>query len=166
MGLAQTFEPGVDRRGSDFSDFDLPGQGPHTCQSACRQSGGCVAWTYVRAGFQGAFARCWLKSAVPDAQANAFCVSGTMPRALAPANSSATFANPIYNGYRLDWCRVFENDCGAPAADAFCKAQGFSGVSTFEPQNHMDVPTMTVGQNSVCDPKWHGCDSFASITCN
>lgn len=80
IGLAQTFEPGVDRPGSDISSFDVPGHDPHTCQSACSQNGGCVAWTYVSAGIQGPVARCWLKSAVPDARGNPCCVSGTMPR--------------------------------------------------------------------------------------
>jgi hypothetical protein len=80
FAFAQTFEPGVDRPGSDFSNFDIPGRGPHTCQSACGQNGGCVAWTYVRAGFQGPVARCWLKSSVPEARGNSCCVSGIMPR--------------------------------------------------------------------------------------
>lgn len=56
-GLAQTFERGVDRPGADFSNFDIPGRGPHACQSACFQNGACRAWTYVRAGFQGPVAR-------------------------------------------------------------------------------------------------------------
>ncbi|MGO9004276.1 MAG: PAN domain-containing protein [Beijerinckiaceae bacterium] len=80
VGFAQTFEPGVDRPGADFSNFDIPGRGPHTCQSACFRNGDCLAWTYVRAGFQGPFARCWLKSGVPGARGNSCCVSGIMPR--------------------------------------------------------------------------------------
>ena len=69
VASGQTFEPGVDRPGADFSNFDIPGRGPHTCQSACFQNGGCRAWTYVRAGFQGPVARCWLKSDVPGHKA-------------------------------------------------------------------------------------------------
>jgi hypothetical protein len=80
-------------------------------------------------------------------------------------NNSGTYVNPMYNGYRLDWCRIFENECGAPAADAFCKAQGFNGVGAFKFQPKPGVATMTVGQNSVCDPQWHGCDSFEFVRC-
>jgi hypothetical protein len=79
-GFAQTFEPGVDRPGADFSNFDIPGRGPRACQAACLQNRGCVAWTYVRAGFQGPVARCWLKSDAPGAQGNPCCVSGVVPR--------------------------------------------------------------------------------------
>jgi PAN domain len=82
-----------------------------------------------------------------------------------PTNASSTFANPMYNGYRLDWCRIFETECGAPAADAFCRVQGFSGVGAFKFQSKPGVATMTVGQNSVCDPRWHGCDSFEFVRC-
>ena len=78
---------------------------------------------------------------------------------------SRTFVDPTYRGYRLDWCRIFENDCGAPAAAAFCREQGFSGSGPFQFQPNLDVPTMTVGQNSICDPRVHRCDSFAAITC-
>jgi TPR repeat protein len=80
-------------------------------------------------------------------------------------NSSGTFVNPTYNGYRLDWCRIFETDCGAPAADAFCKAQGFGRLVAFKFQPRSGVETMTIGQNSVCDPQWHGCDSFEFVRC-
>lgn len=75
-GLAQTFEPGVDRPGGDFINFDIPGRGPH----ACFENWHCRAWTYVRAGYQGPVARCWLKSYPPGAQGNPCCVSGVAPR--------------------------------------------------------------------------------------
>jgi hypothetical protein len=80
-------------------------------------------------------------------------------------NNAGTFVNPMYNGYRLDWCRTFETDCGAPAADAFCKAQGFGGLITFKFQPRPGAETMTIGQNSVCDPRWHGCNSFEFVRC-
>jgi hypothetical protein len=76
-----------------------------------------------------------------------------------------TFSNPSYRGYRLDWCRIFENDCGQPAANAFCKAMGFSGSASFQFQANPGVATMTIGQNSICNPQVHRCDSFSSITC-
>jgi hypothetical protein len=79
-GFAQTFEPGVDRPGGDFTNFDIPGRGPHACEAACFENGDCRAWTYVRAGYQGPVARCWLKSYVPGAQGNPCCVSGVAPR--------------------------------------------------------------------------------------
>ena len=82
-----------------------------------------------------------------------------------PTNASSRFVNPMYNGYRLDWCRIFETECGAPAAEAFCKAQGFIGVGAFKFQPNPGVATMTIGQNSVCDPQWHGCDSFEFVRC-
>jgi PAN domain/Sel1 repeat len=93
----------------------------------------------------------------------------TPARPIAPApsedNYSGTFMNPTYNGYRLDWCRIFETDCGAPAAAAFCKAQGFRGLVAFKFQPRPGAETMTIGQNSVCDPRWHGCDSFEFVRC-
>ncbi len=78
---------------------------------------------------------------------------------------SQTFRSPMYRGYRLDWCRIFENECGAPAADAFCKLNGFNRNGGFQFEGHPGVRTMTIGQNSICSPTDHVCDSFSFITC-
>lgn len=79
--------------------------------------------------------------------------------------ASQVFNNPTYRGYRLDWCRIFENECGAPAADAFCRYKGFARQTGFQFQRHPGVQTMTIGQNSICDPNNHVCDSFTYIRC-
>lgn len=70
-----TFEVNIDRPGMDYRVFDIQG-GPRACQNACFNSGRCVAWTYVRAGYQGPYARCWLKAGVPPGIPSACCVSG------------------------------------------------------------------------------------------
>jgi hypothetical protein len=80
-------------------------------------------------------------------------------------NLTGTFSNPVYRGYRLDWCRIFEKECGAPAANAFCRLNGFSGSSAFQFEHNPGVRTMTIGQNSICEPSSHVCDTFSSITC-
>lgn len=73
--LAQ--ELGVDRPGSDLRPgFDLPAPDPVLCKQACDKDTNCKAYTYVRPGYQGRTARCWLKSAVPAAVKNNCCVSG------------------------------------------------------------------------------------------
>lgn len=70
-----TFEVNIDRPGMDYRTFDIQG-GPRACQNACFNSGRCVAWTYVRPGYQGPYARCWLKTDVPPGIPSACCVSG------------------------------------------------------------------------------------------
>ena len=163
-GDADDFEYHTDRYGNDYSIFNVPPNNPGSCQYACETDQHCQAWSYESSNSQRPNGVCWLKNPAPPPSPKGITTSGVIRARLGQANATA-FVNPTYNGYRLDWCRIFENDCGAPAADAFCKSQGFSGVRAFEFQGGMDVPTMTVSQNSVCDPKWHGCDSFASISC-
>lgn len=75
------------------------------------------------------------------------------------------FAKPTHKGYRLDWCRIFERDCGQPAAKAFCKSKGYKISVSFSKENDFKKKTMTIGQNSICDPKYHGCDTFKWIKC-
>ena len=74
---SQTIEYGVDRAGSDIGSFDLPPNGvPQNCQGACLANSSCVAWSFVRAGWQGPTPRCWLKSPAPAPTDSPCCVSG------------------------------------------------------------------------------------------
>lgn len=75
-----------------------------------------------------------------------------------------TFVNPMYKEKPLDWCREFEENCGRPAAEAFCKNKGCSLKSYFK-RNIPQGETLTIGDNAVCDTDFHGCDSFSQITC-
>jgi hypothetical protein len=74
---AQPIEYGKDRAGADITNFALPPSGsPQNCQGACQANASCVAWTFVRSGWQGPTPRCWLKDQVPPPVDNVCCVSG------------------------------------------------------------------------------------------
>jgi hypothetical protein len=78
---SSTFEPNVDRPGSDYRNFNLqPGSPPQVCQSACLGDPSCRAWTFVQPGVQGPYPRCWLKGAIPQAQGSPCCTSGIVRR--------------------------------------------------------------------------------------
>jgi hypothetical protein len=66
----------IDRPGLDYSNFELGQSDPAKCQSACAADSKCKAWTYVKAGNQGAKPRCWLKDSYPAARTNPCCISG------------------------------------------------------------------------------------------
>lgn len=76
-----------------------------------------------------------------------------------------TIYAPTYHGYKLDWCRTFEGQCGAPAAAQYCQKAGFSQLVGFKIQPLVNTPTMTVGSNAICDPRFHRCDSFQYVQC-
>jgi PAN domain len=61
----------IDRPGSDFANFALPGGNPFLCQELCLGAPPCLAWTYVIATGQ-----CFLKTPVPAPVENACCISG------------------------------------------------------------------------------------------
>ncbi|PIE60066.1 MAG: hypothetical protein CSA32_00730 [Desulfobulbus propionicus] len=76
------------------------------------------------------------------------------------------FVNPRLHGYPLDWCKTFASECGRPAAHAFCKARGYNKEVSFMKKEHISGETMTIGENSICNPKYHRCDAFISIKCS
>ena len=73
------FEYDVDRRGSDYRNFELTTPDPVLCAAQCSAENQCQAWTYVKPGFQGALPRCWLKNSVPAPISAGFAISGTRP---------------------------------------------------------------------------------------
>jgi hypothetical protein len=70
-------ETNTDRLGNDIRNFTLARAEPRLCKDECRQDKTCKAWTYVRPGFQGDSAVCWLKWAAPVPTSNDCCISGT-----------------------------------------------------------------------------------------
>lgn len=76
-----------------------------------------------------------------------------------------TIKKPMFNGKRLDWCASWTSDCGKPAADAFCKSQGYAEATKFERDPHIgsSSPTRVISTGAVCDLAH--CDGFLEITC-
>ncbi len=72
-------EFGIDRFGSDYRNFETPPQAKgESCAAACTAESRCRAWTYVRPGYQGASARCYLKSRVTPPRRRPCCISGVV----------------------------------------------------------------------------------------
>ena len=77
------------------------------------------------------------------------------------------FANPIVSTERrLDFCLEFGKNCGAPVAEAFCKAEGFSRWVYFEGDEPGDPAkrTITLGSKQKCNGE--GCVAMNIITCD
>jgi hypothetical protein len=91
-GAETSVESGIDRPGSDYKNFDVPPSiaGFAPCQSSCDSDENCRAWTFVKPGVQGRFARCWLKNAIPNPVTNNCCVSGVRIKKTARGGSAAT----------------------------------------------------------------------------
>ncbi len=60
------------------------------------------------------------------------------------------YSAPVVNGSRLDACLTGDGDCdcGKPAADAFCRGQGFEIAFLFQRQAATD--TKRLGSGEFC----------------
>lgn len=76
-----------------------------------------------------------------------------------------TFPNPSVGAHRLDACLNWGTGCGQPAADTFCKRNGFKSARSFQLAHNIGArtPTLVVGDNKVCNVA--DCDGFSSIVC-
>ncbi len=75
-GNAPFMEQNTHRWGGDYSSIEMPRGNPRQCHAACAQDSQCLAWSFIRAGHQGAASVCELKSTVPHAKESPCCVSG------------------------------------------------------------------------------------------
>jgi len=72
-------EFGVDRFGGDYKQFDIPADpAGKACQLACEGDQSCRAWTYVRPGYVGASAACYLKNHLTRPAHKPCCISGVV----------------------------------------------------------------------------------------
>ena len=67
----------IERPGGDYRSLD-PAPSPGACAASCQADAHCRAWTYLRAGYRGAEARCFLKNHVTRPRVEACCVSGVV----------------------------------------------------------------------------------------
>ncbi|MFP4597090.1 MAG: PAN domain-containing protein [Persicimonas sp.] len=79
---AAGFEQDTCRPGAVYRSIRLDEADPAICEQICNDQMRCMAFTYIRAGYDGEKPRCDLKHSVPDAQLDQEeCISWVNPRA-------------------------------------------------------------------------------------
>ena len=69
----------IDRTGGDLRNMDVNADPTGSvCGQACEAESRCRAWTYVRPGYLGASARCFLKERLTAPRRTPCCVSGVV----------------------------------------------------------------------------------------
>jgi hypothetical protein len=93
-----------------------------------------------------------------------FCTAFAYITCTAPIARDRVFANPTWNNQRLDVCREWGANCGRPAADAFCRANGFAAALHDTPDAEPGYGTTSViSTNQICDQPF--CRGFQQIIC-
>jgi len=69
----------IDRTGGDYRNFELPPDpAGAACKAACEGDNRCRAWTYLRPGYAGSAARCYLKDKIKPPRRKPCCISGVV----------------------------------------------------------------------------------------
>ena len=91
--------------------------------------------------------------------------TGTQKIYMVPSRTEKRFANPMQDGYRLDWCLHWGRECGRPAANAWCVRKGYSYARSQIIARDIGArtPTRVMGDRKTCSDA--DCDGFAEIVC-
>lgn len=74
-----TIEFSIDRFGGDYRNLEVTADPTGSaCEAACKGEDRCRAWTYVRPGYLGPAARCFLKEKITRPRHKPCCVSGVV----------------------------------------------------------------------------------------
>ena len=69
----------IDRYGGDYRNFEMAADPTGAaCKAACESENRCRAWTYLRPGYFGPNARCYLKDKIKPPRAKPCCISGVV----------------------------------------------------------------------------------------
>jgi len=95
----------------------------------------------------------------------AFCDAISKVTCFRPDPVEQVYAEPMFNGYRLDYCAVWGTQCGEPAATAFCQLNGWAYASDFVIANDIGGSqwTRVITTGAICDQGY--CDGFQTVTC-
>ncbi len=72
------------------------------------------------------------------------------------------FKKPKIKGYALDLCKTWGQNCGKPAATAFCISKGYRKAVSFKVKNNTP-PTKVINGGGICVESY--CDRISRVTC-
>ena len=81
-------QSGYDRRGGDYTSFQIRSGDPAVCATRCERDGRCRAWAFAYPE-RGRLATCWLKNQVPPVIEDKCCVSGVRGAGVAEPRQKA-----------------------------------------------------------------------------
>jgi hypothetical protein len=90
------------------------------------------------------------------------CDSYTRITCVSADVEEVTFKRPKFKGTRLDWCLTWGQNCGKPAADAYCERKGYGHATDFAIAENIGL-TRIISDRQVCNKP--ECDGFKAITC-
>lgn len=83
-----------------------------------------------------------------------------------PREKTKIFHNPTIGGLPIDACYQWAKDCQKPAADEFCRRNGFSGAASWKTDEPMPR-TRIISSGQICETgkNWRSCGGFTFIEC-
>jgi hypothetical protein len=142
---------GTNLPGRDYAHFPAPSA--NSCRNSCGGDARCQAYTWVKPGYQGPAAQCWLKSSEPPIVKDACCDSGPrryIDQASMRAEDRTDRPGSDFQNFASDSWKSCEAAC---AGDGQCAAWSYARAGVQGPRGQCwlknQVPRPVANQGVV-----------------
>ena len=154
-GPAQA-QTGFDRRGGDYTNFQIRTGDPAVCAARCERDARCRAWSFSYPRTENALAICWLKNKVPPRLEDKCCVSGVRGAGvIEPRSGPVEFSIDRFGGdYR--YFEVAPDPAGA-ACKAACEAENKCRAWTYVRPGYIGPRARCYLKDKITPPRRKPC---------
>jgi hypothetical protein len=149
-------QTGFDRRGGDYTNFQVRNGDPAVCAARCERDGRCRAWSFSYPATERAVAVCWLKSQVPPRNEDKCCVSGVRgagvvePR-IGPAEFSIDRSGGDYRNFEV------KPETDGAACKAACEGENRCRAWTYVRPGYIGAPARCFLKSEIKRPRHKPC---------
>jgi hypothetical protein len=147
---------GWDRRGGDYSRFEVRSGDPEICAARCERDQRCRAWTFSYPATAGAHAICWLKEDVKPPVMDSCCISGVKGgNVIEPYNKSLEYAIDRYGGDYRDF--NLASDPTGTACKAACEGENRCRTWTYVRPGYIGPSARCFLKDRITPPRRKPC---------
>jgi hypothetical protein len=149
-------QSGFDRRGSDYTSFQIRNGDPEVCAIRCEHDARCRSWSFSYPRNIDALATCWLKNQVPPRVDDKCCVSGVRGAGVIERHrGTAEYSIDRFGG---DY-RVFDtaSDSSGSACRAACEGENKCRAWTYVRPGYIAPSARCYLKDKITRPRQKPC---------
>ncbi|MGN6570466.1 MAG: PAN domain-containing protein [Pseudolabrys sp.] len=149
-------QSGYDRRGGDYTKFEIKTGDPALCAARCERDARCHAWSFSYPRTENTAAICWLKNKVTPRVEAKCCVSGVRGAGVIEPHGPIEYSIDRLGG-DLRYFDMKDPDPDGAACRAACDAEGKCRAWTYVRPGYISVAPRCYLKDKITRPRHKPC---------